>query len=191
MVYGGPLPTLTATYSGFVNGDTPASLASLSTLATTATASSPLSGNPYSITVSGAVDQHVPTSYVAETLDVAEQRDLERRLQWHLDRPAIRPVPACLTPTSTPTRLSIRPMSSKRLPTRQPTRWRSSSQWPSAQEPDFSYDRHRRNGRGHAQGGSRRHVLNRWDPDARYGWRQPRGRADRCCLSTQRRHGQR
>ena len=39
-VYGAALPTLTASYSGFVNGDTPASLTTQPTLSTTATAAS-------------------------------------------------------------------------------------------------------------------------------------------------------
>ena len=34
-VYGAALPTLTASYSGLVNGDTPASLTTLPTLSTT------------------------------------------------------------------------------------------------------------------------------------------------------------
>ena len=55
-VYGAALPTLTASYSGFVNGDTAASLTTPPTLTTTATASSHVAGNPYAITASGAVD---------------------------------------------------------------------------------------------------------------------------------------
>ena len=55
-VYGAALPTLTVSYSGFVNGDTSASLTTLPTVTTTATASSHVSGNPYSITASGASD---------------------------------------------------------------------------------------------------------------------------------------
>ena len=39
-VYGATLPTLTASYSGFVNGDTSASLTTAPTLSTTATAAS-------------------------------------------------------------------------------------------------------------------------------------------------------
>ena len=46
-VYGAAVPTLTASYSGFVNGDTSASLTTQPTLTTTATASSHVSGNPY------------------------------------------------------------------------------------------------------------------------------------------------
>ena len=52
--YGAALPTLTASYSGFVNGDTSASLTTQPTLTTTAMASSHVSGNPYTITASGA-----------------------------------------------------------------------------------------------------------------------------------------
>ena len=55
-VYGAALPTLTASYSGFVNGDTSASLTTQPTLTTTATAASHVAGNPYAITASGAVD---------------------------------------------------------------------------------------------------------------------------------------
>ena len=69
-VYGAALPTLTASYSGFVNGDTSASLTTQPTLTTTATASSHVSGNPYSITASGAVDADYTITYVAGSLTV-------------------------------------------------------------------------------------------------------------------------
>ena len=69
-VYGAALPTLTASYSGFVNGDTSASLTTQPTLTTTATASSHVSGNPYTITASGAVDPNYIISYVAGNLTV-------------------------------------------------------------------------------------------------------------------------
>ena len=69
-VYGAALPSLTASYSGFVNGDTAASLTTQPTLATTATASSHVSGNPYAITASGAADTDYSISYVAGTLTV-------------------------------------------------------------------------------------------------------------------------
>ncbi len=68
MTYGGPLPTLTAGYSGFVNGDTAASLTTPPTLATTAIASSHVGS--YAITASGAVDPNYLISYVAGTLSV-------------------------------------------------------------------------------------------------------------------------
>ena len=69
-VYGAALPTLTASYTGFVNGDTSASLTTQPTLTTTATASSHVSGNPYTITASGAVDSDYSITYVAGTLTV-------------------------------------------------------------------------------------------------------------------------
>src|SRR6202035_1328570 len=61
---------LTTSYSGFVNGDTAASLTTQPTLTTTATASSHVSGSPYSITASGAVDSDYSISYVAGSLTV-------------------------------------------------------------------------------------------------------------------------
>ena len=69
-VYGASLPTLTASYSGFVNGDTSASLSTQPSISTTATASSHVSGSPYTITASGAVDTDYTISYVAGTLTV-------------------------------------------------------------------------------------------------------------------------
>ena len=69
-VYGAAPPTLTASYTGFVNGDTSASLATLPTILTTATAASHFSVNPYSITASGAVDTDYSISYVAGSLSV-------------------------------------------------------------------------------------------------------------------------
>ena len=68
--YGGVLPTLTASYSGFVNGDSAASLTTLPTLNTGATASSHVAGNPYAIVASGAVDPDYTISYVDGSLTV-------------------------------------------------------------------------------------------------------------------------
>ncbi len=68
MIYGTALPTLTASYAGFVNGDTPASLTTLPTLTTTATTSSP--AGSYPITASGAADPNYTISYVPGTLTV-------------------------------------------------------------------------------------------------------------------------
>ncbi len=73
MVVNTTLPTLTATYTGLVNGDTAASLTHQPTLVTNATSSSPISGNPYVITVSGAVDADYSISYVNGTLTVINQ----------------------------------------------------------------------------------------------------------------------
>jgi hypothetical protein len=67
-LYGEALPPLTASYSGFVNGDTPASLTAQPTLTTTGTDSSPVGSYP--ITADGAVDPNYAISYVAGTLTV-------------------------------------------------------------------------------------------------------------------------
>ena len=70
-VYGAVLPTLTASYSGFVNGDSSPSLTTQPTLTTTATGASHVSGNPYTITASGAIDADYTISYVAGSLSVS------------------------------------------------------------------------------------------------------------------------
>ena len=66
---GAPVPELTASYDGFVNGDTPLSLAMLPVLSTTAT-----SGNPpgdYAIMVSGAASPNYNITYVAGSFHIA------------------------------------------------------------------------------------------------------------------------
>jgi MBG domain (YGX type)/Bacterial Ig-like domain (group 3)/Domain of unknown function (DUF4214)/SdrD B-like domain len=68
MVQGASVPTLTAGFSGFVNGDSPASLTRQPTLSTTATS---MSGpGTYPITVSGAVDPNYSISYQSGLLTV-------------------------------------------------------------------------------------------------------------------------
>ena len=66
--YGAPLPLLTASYSGFVNGDTQASLTTVPALSTTATAASSVAGSPYAITASGAVSPNYAITYVPGNL---------------------------------------------------------------------------------------------------------------------------
>jgi hypothetical protein len=67
--YGSAYPTLTASYSGFVNGDTTASLTSEPTLTTTA----PGSGvGAYAINASGAVDPNYTISYVPGTMTITQ-----------------------------------------------------------------------------------------------------------------------
>ena len=66
--YGAANPILTATYSGFVNGDTNTSLGTQPTITTTAVASSPL--GTYPITVSGAAASNYNIGYSAGTLTV-------------------------------------------------------------------------------------------------------------------------
>ncbi len=67
-VYGDPLPDLSASYSGFVNGDSPVSLTTPPMLTTIATAASPVGG--YAITVGDAVDPNYTIGYVNGTLTV-------------------------------------------------------------------------------------------------------------------------
>src|SRR5438094_9975029 len=64
------LPALTASYSGFVNGDTDVSLTTAPTLTTSAHADSHVAGNPFLVTASGAVDADYTINYVAGTLNV-------------------------------------------------------------------------------------------------------------------------
>ena len=66
--YGAALPALTASYLGFVNGDTSASLTTQPILTTTATAVSAVGS--YSTSASGAVDSNYTISYVGGTLSV-------------------------------------------------------------------------------------------------------------------------
>ncbi len=68
-VYDAPLPTFTASYSGFVNGDTASSLTTPVTFSTTATASSPIGA--YSITASGAADANYTITFADSILTVS------------------------------------------------------------------------------------------------------------------------
>jgi hypothetical protein len=63
-LYGAALPALSASYSGFVNGDTGTSLATLPTVTTTANASSHVGS--YAITASGALSSDYAIQYVPE-----------------------------------------------------------------------------------------------------------------------------
>ena len=69
-VYGATVPALSVSYSGLVNDDTPSSLMTAPTVMTTATAGSHVTGNPYPITASGAVDPDYTIAYVAGSLTV-------------------------------------------------------------------------------------------------------------------------
>jgi hypothetical protein len=69
-IYGAALPPLTASYSGFVNGDTQASLTTQPTLITPATASSHVTGSPYIIATGGAFDPNYSISNVFGVLTV-------------------------------------------------------------------------------------------------------------------------
>ena len=69
--YGGSLPTLTASYNGFVNGDAAANLGSGLTLSTVPANSN---AGTYAITVSGAVDPDYSIAYFPGTLTIAPAR---------------------------------------------------------------------------------------------------------------------
>ncbi len=71
MTYGGSVPTITAAYAGFVNGDSSTSLTTKPTCSTTATRSSPVSGSPYVSSCSGAVDPNYAISYLAGSVTVS------------------------------------------------------------------------------------------------------------------------
>ena len=65
MTYGGTVPTITPSYSGFVNGDNASSLTTPPTCSTTATSSSPVGSYPSSC--AGASDPNYSITYVAGT----------------------------------------------------------------------------------------------------------------------------
>ena len=64
MTYGAAPPTIIPGYSGFVNGDSPASLTTTPTCSTTATGASPVAGSPYSSSCTGTVDPNYSFAYV-------------------------------------------------------------------------------------------------------------------------------
>jgi hypothetical protein len=70
MVYGGAVPPLTASYSGFVNGDTVGSLGGALSCATTATPASP--AGSYPITCSGQTSPDYSITYVNGTLTITK-----------------------------------------------------------------------------------------------------------------------
>ena len=71
MVEGGTPPTITPIYSGWVDGDSAASLTTAPTCTTTATSSSPVGTYPSSCT--GAVDPNYTIDYVPGTVTVTAQ----------------------------------------------------------------------------------------------------------------------
>ena len=70
MTYGGIKPTVSPAYSGFVNGDSPASLTTAPKCTTTATSASPVAGSPYSSSCTGAVDPNYSFVYVPGAVTV-------------------------------------------------------------------------------------------------------------------------
>ncbi len=88
--YGGAVPVITANYSGFVNGDTAASLTTAPTCSTAATSSS-LPGT-YPSMCSGVLDANYSVSYVTGTVTVNAA-----------STPSPPPAPAATTTTTTTT----------------------------------------------------------------------------------------
>src|SRR5208337_2803652 len=70
MTYGGTVPTITPSYSGFVNGDTSASLTTAPTCSTTATGSTPVGTDAGADTCSGAVGPNYSFTYGAGNVTV-------------------------------------------------------------------------------------------------------------------------
>jgi hypothetical protein len=74
MVYGGPIPALTVTYAGLVNGDTPATFSVSPNLApvasTNATSSSDVVAGGYPINVDSAADANYTITYFNGTLTI-------------------------------------------------------------------------------------------------------------------------
>jgi hypothetical protein len=71
MAYGGALPTITAGYAGFVNGDNVSSLTTRAACSPGVTSSSPVAGSPYASSCSGASDPNYSISYVAGSVSVS------------------------------------------------------------------------------------------------------------------------
>ena len=69
-IYGAAQPALTATYSGFMNGETSTVLTTAPTLGTTAASASHVSGSPFTITASGAFAANYTITYVGGSLSV-------------------------------------------------------------------------------------------------------------------------
>ncbi|HET6255312.1 MAG TPA: MBG domain-containing protein [Puia sp.] len=70
MPYGGPVPMLSVSFTGFVNGDNASSLTTQPAVTTTATASSP--AGAYPITASGAKDPNYSFTYKPGTLTISQ-----------------------------------------------------------------------------------------------------------------------
>lgn len=70
MTVGGTVPTITPSFTGFVGGDTSASLTTQPTCTTTATSASTVAGSPYPTTCSGAVDPNYTITYAAGAVTV-------------------------------------------------------------------------------------------------------------------------
>jgi hypothetical protein len=77
MSYGGPVPPITPTIDGFVNGDDVTSLGASFACSTDATISSPISGSPYTSSCTGAVDANYDITYVNGKVDINTKPTLD------------------------------------------------------------------------------------------------------------------
>ena len=114
MTYGGPVPTISALYAGFVDGDDAASLTTAPTCTTNATTSSPVSGNPYFSSCSGAVDPNYGMTYVSGTVTIGPGQTLSivassGSMTYGATPPAITPAYSGFIPGDTPSSLTVKP----------------------------------------------------------------------------------
>jgi len=72
ITYGGTVPTITPSYSGFENGDTAASLTTAPMCSTIAASTSPVSGSPYVTSCGGAVDANYAITYTGGFVTVSQ-----------------------------------------------------------------------------------------------------------------------
>jgi FtsP/CotA-like multicopper oxidase with cupredoxin domain len=88
LAYGAPVPAITPAYSGFVLGQGPTNLTGTVSCSTTVTSTSPVSGNPYSSTCSGAASTNYAIKYVAGTVTV-NQASTATAITSNLPNPSI------------------------------------------------------------------------------------------------------
>jgi hypothetical protein len=112
MNYGGIAPAITPSYSGFQNGDTPASLTTQPTCATTATSATPVGSYPS--TCMGAVDPNYTITYVAGSVTVGPVplavTAASATITYGAAVPAITPSYAGFQNGDTPASLSAQPI---------------------------------------------------------------------------------
>jgi MBG domain (YGX type)/Bacterial Ig-like domain (group 3) len=99
MTYGGTVPAITPSYSGFAGNDSPASLSAPPSCSTTATPASP--AGTYASACAGAADPNYTISYLPGTVTV-DKAATTTTLTAHRD-PSARRSPITLTATVTPT----------------------------------------------------------------------------------------
>ena len=89
MIYGGAVPAITPSYSGFVLGQGPANLTGTVTCSTNATSTSPVNGNPYPSSCLGATSTDYAITYVPGVVTVG-QATTTTTIASSLPNPSIR-----------------------------------------------------------------------------------------------------